>query len=156
MLTKKVVSRIANSCARRISNKQLLSYTLYTLETVAHINSAYDKDSLIESKNYANNYTDKYNVFVTKVNQQQQFVREGDRQANTTTSNLNKIHNQQCSRHRVLEKATSRTLYFKNVRETVCVGLYKDKTKQTTGSSNSVSLVCEENSRGLKISAIEI
>ena len=39
------------------------------------------------------------------------------------------------------EKAKTRTSYFKNVKQTFCVVLYKGKTKQTTTSSNSVKLV---------------
>ena len=45
-----IVSRIENNCVIIISNKQLLLYTLHKLETVKHINSAYNKESLIESK----------------------------------------------------------------------------------------------------------
>ena len=114
-------------------------------------------------KTYTNYFTDKYNELVTQVNQQKQCVREGDRQANATTSNVNKIHKQQCSRDIVLEKARTRTFYFNNVRQTICIGLYEyeDKTKQTTSSNNSVSLVrrriaCEENIRDLKNFAIQI
>ena len=63
---------------------------------------------------------------------------------------------QKKSCNRVLEKTRTRTFYFKNVRYTDCVELQKGKTKQTTVSSNSVSLArkrvaCEENARGLKI-----
>ena len=42
-----VASRIANICVRRIWNKQLLLYLLfYKLETVGHINRAYNKEKL--------------------------------------------------------------------------------------------------------------
>ena len=57
------------------------------------------------------------------------------------------------SRNRVLEKARTRTFYFKNVRLTDLVGLKKGKTKQVTGSWNSVSLVW---SCGLKFFVVKI
>ena len=55
------------------------------------------------NKSYTNNYIDKYSELVVQVNQQQQCVREGDRQANAQTSNVNKIQKQQCGRDGALE-----------------------------------------------------
>ena len=76
------------------------------------------------------------------------------------------IHNwslQPFSQDYWLSRESTRTFYFKNVRQfvPVCLGLYKCKTKQTTSSKNSVSLVwscvaCEENSHGLKIAVVMI
>ena len=74
------------------------------------------------NKIYTNNYIDKYNELVLQVNQQQQCVKEGNRQANAITSNVNKIHKQQYSRYRGLDKARTSTFYFKNVSQTVCGG----------------------------------
>ena len=64
---------------------------------------------------------------------------------------LSECNNKQCEQNS--QTTMSSRLCFKNVRQTVFVGLYKGKTKQTTSGKNLVSLVgrSEENSRGLKI-----
>ena len=59
-----------------------------------------------------------------QVNQQHQYERKGDRQVNETTiSCVYIIHKQQWSSNRVLEKAKTRMFYFKNVSQTVYVGI---------------------------------
>ena len=52
-------------------------------------------------------------------------------------------------RDRVLEKARTRNFCFKNVPQADCIGLQKCKINQ---SVRIQSALCEENSRGLKIS----
>ena len=79
-------------------------YTMYKTNIVTKMKTVYHRLTLNTiNKSYTNNYIDKYSELVIKVKQQQQCVREEDRQANAQTSNVSKIQKQQVSRDKALE-----------------------------------------------------
>ena len=101
------------------------------------------------NKSYTNNYTDKYNKFVTQVNQQQQCVREEDRQAMWTKFANNNAVAVEFSRKREHQYFISRTfvrlivLNYKRARQ--------DRRQSVRMQSTLCEVACEENSCGLKI-----